>query len=145
MVSYKKVNELNKEKAAYLAGIIDGEGTITLSKKQKGAQRHLAVTISSTELDILEFIKKTIGAGKITKKVTYKAHHSTAYTYALYSRQALKLLDHIYPYMQGYKKKRAKLVMDKYLVLTPRNGKYSDELLENRKKFVKQFFGVVAK
>jgi len=34
-ILYKKVRKLNKENSAYMAGIIDGDGTITLIKKQK--------------------------------------------------------------------------------------------------------------
>lgn len=53
--------------AAYIAGIIDGEGTITLTRKHRNENRQLAVTISSNERYLLEFIRQTIGAGANTK------------------------------------------------------------------------------
>lgn len=34
MVAYRKVAELNQADAAYIAGLIGGEGTVTLTKKQ---------------------------------------------------------------------------------------------------------------
>ncbi len=41
--------------SAYLAGIIDGEGTITLTKD--GEFRYPAVSVASTTIEILEWCK----------------------------------------------------------------------------------------
>jgi len=38
---YKKVSNLSIANRAYIAGIVDGEGTITLTVKQKGGTRQL--------------------------------------------------------------------------------------------------------
>ncbi len=35
MTTYKKVFKLTKTEAAYIAGFIDGDGTITLSRRHK--------------------------------------------------------------------------------------------------------------
>jgi len=37
MNTYRQTKPLNKTDAAYIAGLIDGEGTITLSRKHKSA------------------------------------------------------------------------------------------------------------
>jgi len=131
------VKRLSAVDAAYLAGFIDGEGTVTLTKKHKNENRQLAVTISNTERQILEFSLEVIGAGKITNKRTSQPHHSPSFTYAIYNRQALGLLEQIKPYLRSYKLKRAKLILDNYIALTPRNGKYSEDLLQKRKSFEK--------
>ena len=131
------VKRLSKVDAAYLAGFIDGEGTITLSKKHKNENRQLAVTISNTERQILEFCIEAIGAGKITNKRISKPHHTPSFTYAIYNRQALTLLKQIEPYLRSYKVKRAQLILENYIVLTPRNGKYPKELMAKRKEFEK--------
>ena len=73
MTIYKKVAALSKINAAYIAGIIDGEGTITLTRKHKNDNRQLAITISNTEMPLLEYILETIEAGKITNKKLIKA------------------------------------------------------------------------
>lgn len=70
------VNQLSATDAAYIAGMIDGEGTITLTREHKNECRRLVVSISSTERCLLEYIHNTIGAGKITNKRTYKPEHS---------------------------------------------------------------------
>lgn len=35
--------------AAYIAGLIDGEGTLTLSRRHRNENRHLVVSVSNTD------------------------------------------------------------------------------------------------
>ncbi|MFN4218196.1 MAG: LAGLIDADG family homing endonuclease [Candidatus Bipolaricaulia bacterium] len=72
----KRVRALTAAESAYLAGLIDGEGTITLARKYKGAHRHLLVSISNTERPVLEWVQRVIGAGRITTKRIYKSGHA---------------------------------------------------------------------
>lgn len=131
------IKSLSAVDAAYLAGFIDGEGTITLTRKHKNENRQLAITISNTERQILEFCLNAIGAGKITNKKTTKSHHTPSFTYAIYNRQALTVLEQIVPYLRSYKVKRAHIILENYIALTPRNGKYTDKMLLQRKEFEK--------
>ena len=55
MASYREVNSLSPVDAAYIAGLVDGEGTITLSRKHAGEGRQLVLSISNTERPLLEF------------------------------------------------------------------------------------------
>jgi hypothetical protein len=45
--------------AAYIAGLIDGEGTITLTRKHQNENRQLAITISNTDRALLDFVLST--------------------------------------------------------------------------------------
>lgn len=137
-----RVNKLSLVDKGYIAGIIDGEGTITLSVNQKGGTRYLAVTISGTEWSLISYLKESVGTGKITNKKTYKAHHSPSFTYSIHSRQALSLLRQIAPYLKTYKKHRADIVLQEYIKVTPRNGKYSSEQKREKEKFVERFFAI---
>ena len=139
---YKSSNRLLAADAAYFAGLIDGEGTVTLTRLSRNRQRGLALTISSTELDILKHTLTLIGAGKITNKRISKAHHTPSYTYQITNRQALDVLRQIDPYLRGYKAERAKLALQEYVRLTPRNGRYTEEQLEERNVFVQRFFSI---
>jgi len=139
---YKKVNKLSKTQAAYLAGILDGEGTITLTRRGKNANRQVAVTISNTEKTLIDYLIKTIGAGVVISKKTYKRHHLPSFAYQIHNRQALDLLDQLLPFLVGYKKDRATLLLRDYIKLTPRNGKYSFEIKKKREKFIKKFFEI---
>jgi hypothetical protein len=73
VMTYQTVKELSPLEAGYLAGLIDGEGTITLSRRNLNKHRALVVTVSSTELSILKFVQEITGVGKITNKRITKA------------------------------------------------------------------------
>ena len=103
-MEYRRVKKLTKTGAAYIAGIIDGEGTITLTRRNSTSHRHLVVTVSSTDQDLLIYIQELIGAGKITTKRTYKQHHVPGGTFQISNRQALALLQQIAIFLKTYKK-----------------------------------------
>ena len=145
MRAYREVRQLSVAEAAYLAGLIDGEGTVTLSRKHAGDMRQLVVSISNTELRILEFALLSVGAGKLTNKCRSKAHHTPSYAYALWNRQALALLAQVEPYMRSYKRDRARLVVSDYLRLTPRNGRYTDAMRVERRTFEDSLLGLQAR
>ena len=136
----KRTKQLSKEDAAYLGGILDGEGTITLTSKHKGENRRLAVTISNTERDLLEWVLKTTGVGGISTKKIYNDKHSAPFTYQVCSKQAYDILIQVVSHLKSYKKFRAEIILKNYHQLTPRNGKYTPELLAKRTEFIKMFF-----
>ena len=136
------IKALNSIDAAYIAGLIDGDGTITLTRKHQNENRQLAITISNTERALLEFTLNTTGVGKITNKRTSRSHHTPSFTYAIYNRQALALLEQIFPYLRSYKSKRAHIILKHYLALTPRNGKYSEQLKRDREKFEERVLNI---
>ena len=54
--SPRHVNQLSAEAAAYIAGLIDGEGTITLTRLHTNENRRLVISIANTELALLKFV-----------------------------------------------------------------------------------------
>jgi len=135
MAAAVKINRLTSEQAAYLASLIDGEGTIALTRMHLGENRRLVVSISNNDVSLLKFVKAHVGAGKITTKKTYSERHACSFAYQISSRQALDLLHQIYPYLKTYKAERAKLALNDYLRLTPRNGRYSPGDSVSRREF----------
>lgn len=144
MANYRKIRKLSTEDAAYIAGLIDGEGTITLTRKHRNENRQICVAISSTEREMLEFVMEVTGIGKITNKKTALKHHTPSFTFYTSNRQALGLIEQILPYLKSYKKKRAALLLKDYIRLTPRNGKYTPEMTEERKAFIKSVLAIKA-
>lgn len=144
MRAYREVRLLSVAEAAYLAGLIDGEGTVTLSRKHAGDMRQLVVSISNTELRILEFVMLTVGAGKLTRTRSSRTHHAPSYAYAVWNRQALALPAHVEPYVTSYKRERARLALRDYVRLTPRNGKYTEPILAERSLFETALLGMHA-
>jgi len=143
MSGYKQVKQLSVSDAAWLAGLIDGEGTVTLSRKHRGDNRQLVVSISNTEIPMLKYAMRVIGAGKITRKRTSSARHTPSYAFSVSNRQGLDLLSQIEPYMKSYKADRARLAIKHYVRLTPRNGKYTVALTQERKSFIDEFMGIL--
>jgi hypothetical protein len=77
---YRAVRQLNAADAAYIAGRVDGEGTVTLTTMHRGENRRLVVSISNTECVLLEFVQAALGAGQITGKRTYNVKHTPQFS-----------------------------------------------------------------
>lgn len=69
---YKQIRPWAQTDAAYIGGLVDGEGTVTLSRRHRSENRQLVVSISNTERPLLEYVLYTVGAGKITSRLPVK-------------------------------------------------------------------------
>ena len=143
MARYRVVNVLAAPDAAYIAGLVDGEGTVTLSRLHRGENRRLVVCISNNERAMLEHVKTRIGAGRITSKRVYNPRHAPSFNYQITSRQALGVLAQIVSYMKSYKTARAQLALREYLKLTPRNGRYPPHIAAARRNFETVLLAIV--
>jgi len=128
--------------AAYIAGLIDGEGTISLARRHAREQRQAVVSIANTERCLLEFVAQSVGAGKITRKRIARETHTPSFCYTISNRQALALLRQIVPYLRSYKRERTSILLARYVRLTPRNGKYSPEIRALRAQFEREFLAI---
>ena len=95
MERYRVVNRLELCAAAYIAGLVDGEGTITLTSTHRGERRRIVVSISNTDRALLDYVRHAVGAGHVTGKRTYNVRHTPSFCYSIRSRQALDLLSQI--------------------------------------------------
>ena len=143
MAPCRSVNRLGASAAAYVAGLVDGEGTVTLTRVHRKESKRLIVCVSNNELTILKFLQTAIGVGKITGKRTYSDRHRRNFTYQVSSRQALALLAQIVRYMNSYKALRARLALREYVSVTPRNGRYSRELTAARNDFEARLLAIL--
>ena len=135
MARHRLVNQLDLPTAAYLAGLVDGEGTVTLTRLHRNENRRLVVCIANNDLSLLRYVRDAVGAGKVTAKRIYSKRHSPSFNYQITSRQALELLRQIVIFMRTYKTGRAQLALESYVKLTPRNGRYSAETRSARLEF----------
>lgn len=92
------------EEKAYISGIIDGEGSIMLLKFHKNQFPSPCISISSSTLELLEWIKHKTNVGIIKGKKNYN--------------------------------------LDKHKEVTPRNGKYSPEMLKLKNAFYEEFISI---
>jgi len=71
---------LNETTAAYIAGLFDGEGSITYKqymRKRKGKEKayptwNIQMEISMTEYSIMVWILETLGCGSVTERPPHK-------------------------------------------------------------------------
>lgn len=135
---------MTETEKSYIAGIIDGEGSIMLKKVHANEHPTPVVSITSTTIELLHWIKSTVGKGTITKKTNYNIEkHKDCYTYVVRRDTAIQLLKYIYTYLIiNAKRQRCELIIKEYKSITPRNGRYSLDLLEMKKDFYKRFINI---
>ena len=59
---------MNLAEKAYIAGIIDGEGTVTLTRKHSNETPSPHVSVFNCNVALIRWLQKTIGYGDIIKK-----------------------------------------------------------------------------
>lgn len=131
---------------AYAAGLIDGEGTITLtirkSKTGNKEYRYPVISVSSTTIELLDFMKMHYG-GSIVMHKTYKAHHKEAHQWRLRGKSAVEFCGMIHPFLkERSKKQRAEFIFLNYDDVTIRNGRYDDIQHARKMHFQEQFFNI---
>jgi hypothetical protein len=119
-------------------------GSIMLTKFHKNQFPSPCITVSSTSLELLEWVKAKSGLGSIKSKKNYNPiSHKDSYTYIVRYDKAISLLKEIEPYLIiEQKKHRAQMILNEYKKLTPRNGKYSEELLKQKEEFLNRFITI---
>jgi hypothetical protein len=84
--------------ASYIAGIIDGEGSISLTRMHENEHRRPCISIASTDIELLLYIQELTG-GNINNKKNYNpSKHRDSYTLTIKKKDdvfiLLKLLSH---------------------------------------------------
>ena len=88
---------INPYLVGYIAGLIDGEGSININHKKR--QYWLTVDIATTSYPCAQWLKSIIGGHiRISDKPNEK--HKTGYHWTVTSRQALCLLQLMLPYLR---------------------------------------------
>lgn len=128
----------------YITGFFDADGSVTISKHSKGRKRSPQISFHNNEIDILiaiqAFIFRELSIkGFISKKKKVKEHHGQQYDLKYIDfAKCLKIANKIAT-IHPKKKKRFE-VIEKLQKFTPRNGKYTEELLYQRSILEEEFF-----
>lgn len=126
----------------YLAGLIDGEGTIGLERQNATRVfRTPYISLSSTTMAIHMWLQENYGGSLSTHKV-YKEGHKPSWVWRLKNLQSINsVLTEIEPLLlEPEKRRRAQLILWEYPAVTIRNGKYNDEQRLEKMKFEENFF-----
>ncbi len=126
----------------YIAGLFDGEGSITLVRHRSNRTHSPQVSIASTDYEVVLWCQKRFG-GSIVTKQPRKSNHSVSYDWRLTDRQSLEFLKLIRPYLIIERKiRRIDLLLDDYIACTPRNGRYTKEMAERKQALIETFFSL---
>lgn len=133
---------MNSLDAAWLAGFIDGDGCITLSKR-----RHYTplLVIDSCDAELLEKVKRIIGAGYVCCKPKYKNHHRQAWSFRLNNFEVLcGVLREIYPFLScNVKKQRAAIVLEEWGAIKSTTGvSLTNWQKQEMKRLADKFFAI---
>lgn len=107
-------NKLNKIDCAYIAGFIDGEGSIMIIKRGNLVDSYgIRTTIAQSEkgVFVLEWIKEITGIGSIVNKPRFNPLHANNCFWQVNSDAAETLLLQILPYLK-LKKEQAEMALD---------------------------------
>jgi len=89
------VKKLSKTDIGYVSGLIDGEGTIAIQKLCDNRNNRIffvpCISVSNTNLAVLEYLKQKIGAGHIYPHVK-KKNYKICYAYELRRTLDIKTL-----------------------------------------------------
>ena len=91
----KKAKKLEPVDAAYIAALIDGEGSVMLTRVHKNEYRRVCISISNCDKKLLDWICNKIGIGKVHPKKIYNKKHAPTFFYKIVGREAISLLEHL--------------------------------------------------
>ena len=126
---------------AYLAGLIDGEGTIGLQKdRTKDKFPHPVVSIPSTSFELLAWCSEATELGVLCNKKTYQPHHKKSRTWTVKYQAAMHILRQVYPYLKENEKRRRAALLFQWDKSTNRAGKYTNQQVNLRQQIEKEFY-----
>lgn len=116
MATKYQVPDLPATTLAYVAGLVDGEGTITIRRHNRGRGSGLEeygawLSIAQKNLEILYWVKELFGRGsvvqhKLSASVKHEMHH-----WSIGYHSAVAIIEALYPYLR-IKRRQAEIVME---------------------------------
>jgi len=125
---------MTKEEIAYIAGIIDGEGCISLASRCDSSYRYVTPTVqvSNTHLSLLDWLKELFG-GTVDVRKDNRPNRKQCNTWRVAGNKARFVIKLILPYLR-IKKDQANIAMS----IITYSGKLPDQEVSKRLYAVKQ-------
>jgi hypothetical protein len=95
------------EQIAYLAGVMDSDGCISISKAIKTSRLSnrmvnpryvLRITITNTSMDLMDWLSENFGGGRVSKQ-RVKAIHKPTFDWLYDNGKAIYILELVRPYL----------------------------------------------
>ena len=120
---------------AYVAGIVDGEGTICISSHFAPHSKHLShslrVSISTTDLRLMVWLEENVGAGSIQSKPRKNSKWKTEYRWNVNGSNAERLLQAIKNDLV-LKREQAEVALEFRSLAVSAGAELEAELVESR-------------
>jgi hypothetical protein len=129
------LNELEK---AYLAGFLDGEGTISLRLRTQYGKQFFTpiVSLCSTDKDIIDWATAVIGYGSVQYKSKEKENNKACYWTRLRGINSIEtfILD-VFPYIHMKRKKKLAVLMLEWITLHKKTKNEQHPSVKKGEKF----------
>ena len=100
------MHNLSDAEKGYLAGLIDGEGSISIvrattgyNRKSRRIHHQLRVSVYNTDINMVEWVKSRVGFGHIARRKQQSERHKPSYQYQVCALKALEILRAVHPYL----------------------------------------------
>lgn len=93
------IGKLRGEKAAYFAGLFDGEGSISLATDKTSNRIWIACSITLVNKDVLDELAAVYG-GRVRAMKSHSPKHRIYWRWGLYCNKALSFMKDIRPWLQ---------------------------------------------
>lgn len=106
-----KIKLLSETQKAYLAGLIDGEGCLSITKKRdtKGMRYGYCfrpvLHVANTHPGVLQEVQKWTGLGRVRRFDEARLNRKARYQWMVWSNQAAQIVSAVAPYLIIKKKK----------------------------------------
>lgn len=138
--NFHSKKQMSVEEAAYVAGFIDGEGTIGIIRETRkealaGFRYTAYFSVCSTDMNVLEAIRSMMGNGRIisTHHKKAKPHHKDVFKLTLSPNQIRDVVPKILPYLI-IKREQALLVLE-FLDIKQGTNNYTNNNMEKQHSF----------
>ena len=103
---------MNNTDAAYIAGLFDGEGWISIrciranpNERQLNRRFNVAMGLANTNLEVVVFVRSIFG-GAIDRKTKRTAHHQDCWEWRLREGEIIPFCNAVLPYLRIQKAAR---------------------------------------
>lgn len=98
-VKHADARDLSVSEAAYIAGLIDGEGSIGGTHRNAKGRTSWFIRIYNTHRGVMEWLLKATNTGCIVNRQKEKPHHKKSYAWECFAWNAKHILEQALPYM----------------------------------------------
>lgn len=98
-VKHADARDLSVPEAAYIAGLIDGEGSIGGTHRNARGRTSWFIRVYNTHRGVMEWLLKATNTGNIVNRPKEKPHHKKSYAWECFAWNAKHILEQALPYM----------------------------------------------